>query len=1310
MAWATVVVDDEQVEYRLTEHAGCYVQFDGDGTAQTPGGGADRSVGHRLDRDEDGALVWIGEGLRDVGLTAGMPLDAVGKQAARALSRGVHPSAGAQLVEPVLRAHPRAKLAGAPLLDVLDASAAAAGMDSGAGLFDGKPKQRAAYERLARMVHQKGERHCLQVDTLHRLARAAGLRLDDVYGAEELAQALAHSKERVNVRVRAYDVVADLNKSFSTLWALLQAHDEKALRGLVHEAKREAFAELERWIGYGVAGEDGELHRIATGGLLGWSLEHQSARPVDDTPGDPHLHLHLVITNLARCEDGRWRAIANGGMDLHRHLRAFDGLFKARLRALAAERFGVRYERDTRTGAWEIVGIPAELRAHYSRRAAQVDAIAGADASREEKLRVSAQTRHAKHDTGDIDLRAVWRGRAEGLGIDVDAMVAAAAPGSGGPSAGGLNMGGPEGPRTPSPQQIAAEVFDPRKGLTAHEKEFSHAQLLAAVANACPYGLDVSELEPLAQRVLAVEGYARALPPRGSTLMSNTARYTTQDVLDAEQTIVDQATTRFDDGSARLAPEQAEAALGIFEVSAGFALGPEQRRAVVRLLTAGHGVDALIGVAGSGKTSLMQACRIGWDATGLTYAGAALAAVAADNLAESAGIPSRTLASWLQRIESGVGLRGLDVLVIDEAAMTDDRALAVLFAEAARTGTKIIGVGDPHQLRAIGPGGGFAEVHRIVSGQTLTANRRQRDPSEREALEAWRTGPTGRERALTVLADSGRVHATDTADQAHEEILAAWDQTRSRWPDAHDAIAALVVLAARNTDVDTLNRGAQRIRRDAGELGDAHTYAQPGGDRLTLAVGDFVRVRVNDHRSRRGGGPDVLNGYRAVITAIDADHCVQIAWRRTDADAHHRYEHAWLTPHQIADGALSLGYAMTVAASQGLTAEVSLLYGLGADSFSLYPGITRARAENHLWLPTQALEDAQTRAELGEPADEAETLERALNAYTTLLRQDRPDGMILDQIRATPEPLTPAADEPTAAFPRWNDRVSRPHGTLPLAQLATRADDADHRALESEDAAAAYELRAVETATELAAVPSPGQRTATGAAAVLHKAEELAHHARQAAARAEQADTDAAKAREIKETLERSTHRGRLTLWLAGSSRSEQHRFLAEHTMAEARAIASARQARNAAEQARRKAWQTLQNSPYAELFHAHGPVAGNPTVAQMTQSCDRIRAALPEIAEQIDTRRAEDVRSARTQAVELRERATSLRAAAAGLRAEHELRRRIAEQSPELHAQESAARDQALRQARPTAALQQANNQRQVITQPPEGGPTLRA
>ncbi len=71
-------------------------------------------------------------------------------------------------------------------------------------------------------------------------------------------------------------------------------------------------------------------------------------------------------------------------------------------------------------------------------------------------------------------------------------------------------------------------------------------------------------------------------------------------------------------------------------------------------------------------------------------------------------------------------------------------------------------------------------------------------------------------------------------------------------------------------------------RPQRGELGAEHRFALPGGEELNLAVGDLVRVNV--YRSRRGEGHDLLNGFWAVVTAIDDTHSVEITWRDKKAD------------------------------------------------------------------------------------------------------------------------------------------------------------------------------------------------------------------------------------------------------------------------------------------------------------------------------------------------------------------------------------------------------------------------------------------
>ncbi|MFH9575684.1 MobF family relaxase [Streptomyces sp. NPDC017454] len=1008
MAWLTRIVADEQVEYRLKEQAGCAVVEAGEGETVVQGDAESPAVDYRLRPEGGAALVWMGSGLEALGLAEGIALDDEGKAAARRIMAGCQPATGARLVtsRTSVRAHEKAQLTTARLVEAIEQAAEERSVTA-AELFGGKPKQLRVFQAQQRNVNRFGEAHRMQVVTLHKLARAAGLDLAEVYGEEELVTAWEHKDLRVDDRVRGWDLVLDLPKSDSVLQGLMDALGEQELRDLVHEAKRDTFRQLERWVGYGVGSKDGEPVRVATGGLLAWSVEHQSARPIRaGEPGDPHLHLHVTIANMALCSDGEWRSIANSGQDLHRHASAADAYFKARVRSLTYSRYGVRRERVERTGAWEIRGVPGDLRDAFSRRAALVDEKAGADASRTQKQAASMATKRDKVAVDATTMRGSWRRRAEAVVGDVDAMVAAAAPGPPGPD-GGAGVDGPGGPRTPPPADIAAAVFDPESGLTASEKTFTRAQLLAAVANALEFGLDADpgSLERLCDDVLEVSGYAVRVPALGSTVMSSTARYTTQDILDAEESVRVQALERFDTGTAQLTVDQAAAAIDVFQVAAGFDLSAEQQAAVSRVLTAGHGVDALVGVAGAGKSTLMEACRIGWDATGTTYAGATLAAVAAKQLHDASGIPARTVAAWLGEIENGSGLRGVDVLVVDEATMVDDRAAAVLMREAAQRGTKIVGIGDHLQLQAIGPGGWFKETHRLVHGLTLTENRRQEDAAERAALDVWRTGD--HELALRMLAEGGRVHPAESADEARSQILMAWDELRRQeWADPHDLIANLAVLAARNSDVDALNLGAQAIRREAGELGDEHTYALPGGDTLTLAVGDLVRVRENDYRSRRGEGPDMLNGYRAVITDLDDRHRIEITWRVEDTKAAggYREESGWVPAQKVTGGALSLGYAMTIAASQGLTCNTSLMYGHGANAFATYPGITRARRQNHLWLPLAVLEDERTRTRLGEARSDKERLERAIDAFARFLGQSRPDSMVSDLLREPPAP------------------------------------------------------------------------------------------------------------------------------------------------------------------------------------------------------------------------------------------------------------------------------------------------------------------
>jgi conjugative relaxase-like TrwC/TraI family protein len=988
VAWVTKVVDPD---YRLKGQSGCdHASHDHasvEDAASHASGKGDAATDYRL-YGAPRPVERVGSGWVAFGEQAGTDLaDEAALESMRQVMAGRDPRTGEQLVDPKMAVGPKAKLPARPLVEAVWSIAEAAHMDP-AELLE-SPRLAARFARLEKGMVRDGEAHRAPVSDLEAIAEAAGVDPGMLWAADELQHARSHADDRVRVGNRGYDIVGNVYKDVSVLRALAGKEVGDEIEDLYLEAVRESVADLEEWVAYGLTGHQGDgqrAQRVESSGFAASITLHRSARPVDGQVGDPHLHAHVMIPNMVKCADGQWRTLGAGGRELHRHVPLFGESVKARVRHKMSERFGTEWNWDERTGEWRIVGMDDHLRDLFSSRSKQINEHVGADASRAEKQaagRMLAEKKNPLSESGDA--RTIWRARAEQAGLDVDKIVAAAMPGARDTAESGQTAA------QPSLDELVARVWDPETGVTANRKTVNRIQVMTAIAAQMPGGFTrLSELEVLTDAVLAA-GPGVLLPTTEGAHLSNADRWTSADIVEAERTITASAERRLGQGSGVVPREQAEAVLAAFEADRGFALSEEQRRTALRLMGDGHGVDMVRGVAGAGKTTLMSAVYAGWEDAGYRVEGAAVAAVAAANLEAESGIASSTVASWLQRIESGAGLDGVDVLVVDEAAMVDDRSMAVLVAEAERTGTKIVGIGDPKQLKAVGVSGAFAAVHAIVKGETLRENRRQSDAVDREALAAWLDG--GRETALSVWGRAGRVHAAERAHQVHEAIARGWWNDRKGIGDRFQAAEDVLVLAARNSDVDELNHRIRTLARAGGHLhGPEAGFALRGGGRLNLAAGDVVRVRRNDYRSRRGEGEDVLNGFRGVVAEVDQRRGARVEWRR-QGEVHS----AWISPEAIARGDLSHGYAMTIAAAQGLTCARAHVYGIGADAHSLYPAMTRSRRRADLYLAGEALQSPELRERLAGARSDKEVVQACIAAYARTLA-GRDAGMVTDEL------------------------------------------------------------------------------------------------------------------------------------------------------------------------------------------------------------------------------------------------------------------------------------------------------------------------
>ncbi|MFC5911308.1 relaxase domain-containing protein [Streptacidiphilus monticola] len=200
--------------------------------------------------------------------------------------------------------------------------------------------------------------------------------------------------------------------------------------------------------------------RVASSGYLGWTTLHRSAHPVDGSPGDPHLHVHVNPAHMIKCEDGRWRTPASGAVDLRRHAHLVNEIAEGLLRAKPTERHGAVFERSE-TGAWKLAGIPERLCAEFSRRHAQAVAMVGEGVTRDQHRATARRTAEAKEEHGTDAERLDWLTPAAGAFTGstrtsgpapasggqeaVDAAIATALPGAGGspaPAGRGADGGG----------------------------------------------------------------------------------------------------------------------------------------------------------------------------------------------------------------------------------------------------------------------------------------------------------------------------------------------------------------------------------------------------------------------------------------------------------------------------------------------------------------------------------------------------------------------------------------------------------------------------------------------------------------------------------------------------------------------------------------------------------------------------------------------------------------------------------------------------------------------------------------------------
>src|SRR5437879_2215048 len=148
------------------------------------------------------------------------------------------------------------------------------------------------------------------------------------------------------------------------------------------------------------------------GGFVAAAFRHRTSRA-----GDPHLHTHVLVANLARGPDGRWSALH--AALLFRNAKTIGALYEAHLRMELTRRLGVEWT-TPRNCIADIDGIPKQVLRAFSRRRQEIEAHLDAHGAHSPKAAEVAAlaTRAVKaYGTTPDALLPQWRERAAHLGV-----------------------------------------------------------------------------------------------------------------------------------------------------------------------------------------------------------------------------------------------------------------------------------------------------------------------------------------------------------------------------------------------------------------------------------------------------------------------------------------------------------------------------------------------------------------------------------------------------------------------------------------------------------------------------------------------------------------------------------------------------------------------------------------------------------------------------------------------------------------------------------------------------------------------------
>jgi len=706
-------------------------------------------------------------------------------------------------------------------------------------------------------------------------------------------------------RLAAFDLTFNAPKSVSVLFSQSGSEHRQLIQDAQAEAVKAALGFMEQAAGQIRLGKNGAESLPA--GLTVATFEHSTARlvPGESIP-DCHLHTHAVCINTGITTSGSSATLDS--REILRHKMTAGVLYRAELFRQIESKLGMTAVRGDKF--CELRGVPKSLIVEFSKRRRVIEdelAMCGITSYGRATDDAALKTRTTKPKVDRAKFLEEWKriGNEHGFAADDDFFRVAMA----------------SSPTRDTSALVAEAVQRAAAKVTAGQAHFAEREFIRALGDELEdKGVGAKEILEGARCFMRT----RDVVPVGE--VKGEGRFTTREMLELEQTMLAEV------GELARRPHRVQKRWvdAVLQQEKFETIRGEQKAALVHV-TQGRAVSIVRGIAGSGKTYMLEAARKAWEAEGLSVIGATLSSNAAKTLATESGIHSSSIAKLLYDIDHGKReLTSSTVLVIDEAAMVGTRQMARLVSLARGTNSKLVLVGDDRQLQAIEAGAPFASMRKRFGAAEMRDIQRQNEKWARDAVLHFSQGDA--KAALKSFADRGLIHVLPTKVEAirllTDDYLASARET---------GFAETLVLTSTRAEARRINREVQLRRRLADELGATRVALE--GE--VFHVGDRVLFKSN---SKKLG---VLNGDRGDVVNV-TEHGMTV--RLGDG--------ARVTIHEDAAALVSpqLGYASTTHSSQGATVDKVLVLAGGSmqDREATYVQASRARIDTHIYTDSSS--------------------------------------------------------------------------------------------------------------------------------------------------------------------------------------------------------------------------------------------------------------------------------------------------------------------------------------------------------------------